>query len=145
MSRSKTFSNWKEQLEKHLEHTVQVTADGCWLWTGALQKGYACMNVGGTVVRVSRLMFEYIHGRPPKNHACHRCNVSACVNPNHIYDGTQSDNIKQAVADGRVKPPQKTDELTRKLIKELLALGYSQRETAWLAGVGEATVSRLKK
>lgn len=78
----------------------------CIIFTGALfSNGYG--NVNGK--RAHRLTFAFIHGPIAAGLlVLHRCNVRACVNPDHLYLGTQKDNIQQAVREGRMANQQKT-------------------------------------
>lgn len=73
----------------------------CVLWTGArTPKGYGVVRFDGRTVYAHRLAFYKIHGRWPK--VCrHTCDTPACVNTEHLLDGTQSDNLLDCVARGR--------------------------------------------
>lgn len=85
---------------------VQKT-DGCWLWIGARANafghGYFSFRGGGALAH--RHSYEIAHGRIPRGlFICHRCDVPACVRPDHLFAGTQGDNIRDAVAKGRLAP-----------------------------------------
>lgn len=102
-------------------------ASGCWLWTGALTKlGYGEWQKK----RVHRRMWEYVHGQIPSGPhlgtmcICHRCDVRSCCNPDHLFLGTQQDNMADAWVKGRMnydnsKRPRKiTKEMAQKIIEE---------------------------
>ena len=77
--------------------------DGCWEWMGRVSgRGY-----GAYGPRVAhRVIWEQIHGPIPSGMCiCHRCDNPLCVRPSHLFIGTHSDNIKDAVIKGRVVPP----------------------------------------
>ena len=79
---------------------------GCWLFDGSLnEKGYGRVRVFGRgIVKAHRLMFESVFGQP-RNCVCHRCDVRACINPDHLYDGTQAENVADMVTRGRRGTP----------------------------------------
>lgn len=82
--------------------------DSCWLWTGRLDKdGYGkfqvslpCLNRQHHI-RAHRFSWELAHGHPPSGLVLHSCDIPACVRPDHLQVGTQSENIFQAVVRGR--------------------------------------------
>lgn len=66
----------------------------CWLWTGHVDKrGRAVIGIKYRTVKVSRAAYEEFVG-PIKNQVNHKreCPNKHCFNPEHLYDGTQSDN-----------------------------------------------------
>ena len=74
----------------------------CWLWTGANVGGYGHINIGGRMVRSHRLSYEWANGPIPKGLVvCHRCDTPACVNPAHLFAGSQRDNHKDCYVKGR--------------------------------------------
>lgn len=80
---------------------VRVEENGCWNWTGSkLPAGY------GRLGRFSahRLSIQ-LSGVPLPDdmNALHICNRPVCVNPDHLYVGTQADNMQQAAREGRMK------------------------------------------
>ena len=77
---------------------------GCWLWSRGLSKenGYGKFYYEGKVHLAHRFSYALYNG-VPDGVVCHWCNVPSCVNPNHLYLGTQSDNILQASKEGRIK------------------------------------------
>jgi hypothetical protein len=77
--------------------------DDCWPWLSYLtSQGYARFRYLQKHYLASRVMFYLIYGVDPGElSACHECNNPVCVNPNHLYLGTQSENLKQAYQDGR--------------------------------------------
>ena len=77
---------------------------GCWLWTGYLSgSGYARFNVGNAKhIQASRYSWELHKGPIPDGlQACHICDVRCCVNPDHLFLGTQSDNLNDMEQKGR--------------------------------------------
>ena len=78
---------------------------GCHLWTGARgPAGYGYMGVNKRLFLVHRLAWELANGPVPKGkQVLHTCDNPRCCNPAHLKLGTQSDNMRDRVAKGRVK------------------------------------------
>lgn len=77
--------------------------DGCWLWTGArTSDGYGSVRVEGRMVGAHRVAYELAHGAMPTGTSVlHTCDVRSCVRPDHLFLGTQEDNVRDMVAKGR--------------------------------------------
>ena len=94
--------------------------NGCVLWSGAKDKdGYGKfqLNHGGRQrhVRAHRFAFFMATGRWPKGLALHSCDTPACVNPGHLRDGTQSENLIQCA----VRKRRTSIRLTVDLVREV--------------------------
>jgi hypothetical protein len=76
---------------------------GCWIWDGAWDAdGYGRAKFDGEGLPAHRLAWMGFRGRIPVGLTVrHRCDVSCCVNPDHLSLGTIQDNIDDRTASGR--------------------------------------------
>jgi len=93
-------------LQKRLEaKSIPVTESGCWIWLGGIRaksRGYGCLGVGNTVMQAHRASWLAYRGPiPDGKHVLHRCDVRLCINPDHLFLGTNADNVADKVAKGR--------------------------------------------
>jgi len=82
--------------------------DGCWNWIGDLdKKGYGRINSGGNN---GKILFAHraswmIHFGEPDKHVCHHCDNPRCVRPDHLFLGTDKDNMADMSRKGRGPGP----------------------------------------
>ena len=76
---------------------------GCWMWPSYRDpKGYGCIIFDGFKFPVHRLSFKHYKGAIPKAMVVmHECDNPACFNPNHLYLGTQKENVHDMMRKGR--------------------------------------------
>ena len=83
---------------------VQKT-ETCWLWYGATDPdGYASFKnpSKGYMDKAARISWELANGTIPEGlFVLHTCDNRLCVRPDHLFLGTQLDNIKDMVSKGR--------------------------------------------
>lgn len=90
--------------------------DGCWLWTGHTNySGYGVLKIGGADKRAHRVSWELAHGPVPEPLlVLHRCDVRNCVNPSHLFLGTQQHNLEDCRLKDRVNRNLKKAWITRR-------------------------------
>lgn len=75
---------------------------GCWLWTKCrFRNGYGNVKFGSTHKSASRVAWILLNGDPKHLDVLHRCDTPACINPDHLFIGTHSDNMKDMTLKGR--------------------------------------------
>ena len=80
----------------------------CWEWIGAFRpNGYGIFKTKDKNHSSHRLSYELVNGLISDNNmkVCHKCDNRKCVNPNHLFLGTQSDNMKDCYNKGRMFIP----------------------------------------
>ena len=77
--------------------------DGCWIWMASTGLGgYGTFWDGTRQEYAHRVAWRLVNGPISKGlHVCHRCDVSDCVNPNHLFLGTAADNAHDSSRKGR--------------------------------------------
>lgn len=117
--------------------------DGCWPWTGARgRRGYGQLKWNGKDARAPRVVYALTFGPIPDGMlVCHTCDNPPCVNPAHLFLGTNADNL----ADARAK-----DRLGQRLTLQVVAAirrdhaaGAGVRALGRTYGIHYSTVSRV--
>lgn len=148
-------------LKQRLLERRRIDPDtGCWLWDGSLDsKGYGQIKVGGRrgklwrVHRLAAVVFLGFDGDSAVQ-VLHKCDTPACFNPDHLFLGTISDNVRDMYVKGRrsyqgYARGEKVggSKLTPDLVLEIrrrLSLGETQRSIAKAFGIHQTTVRDIK-
>lgn len=82
--------------EMLLTRIVVDKPTGCWNYTGyKTPKGRAKTQIGNKSIATARLAYVVFNQKPiGGNCVCHSCDNPSCINPEHLWLGTQLDNIK---------------------------------------------------
>lgn len=150
---------------------VAVQENGCWMWQGAKdKKGYGVFSVGSrynpdgsrrnSMRAAHRVSYELFKGPIPEHDShhgmcvLHKCDTPGCVNPDHLFLGTNLDNVRDMDAKGRrVNGPNYGSDhgmsvLTEAQVLEIMKLLESryptQRKIAEMYGVSKATINHIK-
>lgn len=74
----------------------------CWQWkAGHSQKGYGAMRWNNVPMRAHKIAWIIANGRMPTLCILHSCDNRACVNPAHLREGTNADNVADKMSRGR--------------------------------------------
>lgn len=108
--RSDFSLGWMPSADLLLRFKAKIAPEsqsGCWMWIGAvLHRGYGAFKLDRATVRAHRFSWLIHFGTIPKGlNVLHRCDAPLCVNPQHLFLGTQSDNMRDMRQKGRGKTP----------------------------------------
>lgn len=139
------------KLSERLAARTVVRSNGCWEWTGTvIPKGYGQISVAGSHTYVHRLAWMLANGPdiPEGRHVCHRCDNKLCVNPAHLFVGTNAENRADSVAKGRhshgtTHQWAKLDEATVLAIREARRGGLTVKELAEKFDVPYKTIDKV--
>lgn len=124
--------------------TWRVDANGCHLCTSHKPHvGYPVAYRHGRLVRLSRLIFERTYGPIPRGiSVCHACDNPLCINPEHLFLGTQADNVKDRDMKGRTSKGSNhyKAKLTEKDVKMIRRSHRNGMELAKMFGLHHSTV-----
>lgn len=126
----------------------------CWFWEGAINSsGYGSFRANRKTLTASRVSWMLNYGEIPEDmQVLHRCDVRKCVNPKHLFLGTNADNVADRVSKGRSgSSPKygvqhhnsKLNNLYVRTIRQRVKYGYSHRMIAHDFGVARQTIGRI--
>lgn len=94
----------QQELDRFMSFVSPEPNSGCWLWTGSVTNvgGYGQISILGSPKRAHRVSYEHFFCYDVTDCViCHKCDVTSCVNPDHLFAGTHLDNATDKVSKGR--------------------------------------------
>lgn len=128
--------------------------DECWEWMAyKTHQGYGRFTCNGRVVGAHRLSYLLAYGAIPTSlQVLHRCDNPSCVNPKHLFVGTNADNVKDKMDKGRFRPNigehsgrSKLKESDIPIIRELNSIGISLGKLSKHYGVTKQSIYAIVK
>ncbi len=123
------------------------TRGKCWAWTDYLNKdGYGQFSLDGSMLRAHRVSYAIANDDPGDLNVNHTCDNPFCVNPDHLWTGTQREGVDDMVTkDRQAKGAGKThSKLTDEQVEEILVSKDTNRILADRYGISEGIVSSVK-
>ena len=135
--------NTIETCARLLSERSAQTQGGCREWQGGRHyKGYGILNLEGVTEKAHRVAYMVANGAIPEGmHVLHRCDNRICVNADHLFLGTNEENIADKVAKDRA-----SKRLTRESaqeIRKMVQSGMTHERIAQMFDVAQSTVSRI--
>ena len=155
-----------KSVKERFDEKWEENEDGCWIWVaGRFNTGYGKFWYDGQSLGAHRISYRIYEGEiesdgitnPQVNHLCH---VRECVNPEHLYVGSQKENVHDAIENGTFTRPtggcgnpgprdknHPQVKLSQDEVKEIRSAYESgnayQTELAEKYGVSQSHISRL--
>jgi hypothetical protein len=132
----------------------RVDGSGCWIWTAAkYPNGYGAFLLRGFVTTAHRCSWMIFMGSIPDGmDVCHTCDVRACVNPEHLWLGTPTENMADCMKKNRYYSPNRVkageaNGMARLAVEDVLYIRESKERQIDLAaryGVKQGHISAIK-
>jgi hypothetical protein len=142
-----------DELKVYIRNNSTLNEKGCWDWLGGKNAaGYGRLTFRKMRFLAHRASFFAFNGKISKSkNACHRCDNPACVNPDHIFKGTQLDNIRDCIKKGRFRARGVQGErnglakLNNETVISLRSDKRTSTELAKIYGVSLSSICRARK
>lgn len=137
--------------ENFIKDRVNINEKGCWIWKCAKHKqGYGNIRFNEKTCLAHRVSWIIFKGEIPEGiKVCHYCDEPSCVNPAHLFLGTQFDNVTDCINKGRFTrniPKTRRNKLNWfqvQEIKKLHSKGMKRKELEIKFQVGQTCIAKI--
>ena len=145
---------WNQTTEERLMAKIDRKANGCWEWQGCLRGSkthkYGVLCHQGKQDGAHRVSFRLFKGEIPEGmNVCHSCDNPRCVNPDHLFIGSDSANMSDMTAKGRHPYPlgetHHRAKLTNDAVRAIRASAQSHNQLARAYGVTKRTIINVRQ
>lgn len=143
----------KRDRKKDFNNCYSILENGCWFWNKYKnKKGYGSFYYMGETLAHRSSYLIHNGNIPEGNLVCHSCDNPSCVNPKHLWVGTNSDNQIDCVLKGRAKrntPCGEKNHLTKLSYEQVLEIrkhysnGVMQKEIALIFNTDQSNISYI--
>ena len=151
----------KPAITRVLDKVVRIPFSGCWIFLGATNEaGYGIVGTGARGMpndRAHRITYRHFNGAIPAGmFVCHVCDVPSCCNPDHLFLGTNQDNVNDMIRKGRNSAPPRNPHVVGSVhpgaklkedqvleIRDLCAKGWTHQSLAVKYGVVRQTIGKI--
>lgn len=132
-------------LKRHYEKFVTKSENGCWEWSGSLSNGYGNFGHRGKIVKAHRASW-LIHKGPIPDSAfvLHSCDIRHCSNPEHLFLGNHTDNMRDMASKNRTKVVCKLSSDQVKEIRGMLELEIPMTKIGKKYNVSDVAIWNIK-
>jgi len=111
---------WTKTPKERLLSRIEKQDSGCWKWIGTKnKKGYGMMVYKGRIHASHRVSWQEFYGEIPEGMLiCHKCDNPSCVNPDHLFVGSNQDNMDDMKQKGRASKSKDKQKSRRKISRE---------------------------
>ena len=100
--RRRSIPELTDQQLRNFKSKITFSDDSCWQWNASVNlSGYGNVRINKKTWLATRISYFIFKGNPGQLNVLHSCDKPLCVNPDHLWLGTQYDNMQDCSKKGR--------------------------------------------